>query len=220
MPAEPYVAVIFTSQRTNEDDAGYLAMGRRMEQLARDQPGYRGIESVRDDTGAGITVSYWASPDAAAAWKRESEHLAAQSTGRERWYDSYSVRIASVEREYSFARPIFHLAMPDDWARAQPTGAYAVSTRGLTVARQGFMHCSFLHQMRGVVDRFYDDVDEVVVLHLDRAAVADDLIIEPAADGVEELFPHLYRELAIAEVTTTTPWRRGVDGWGEPPIDV
>ena len=125
-----------------------------------------------------------------------------------------------MEREYSFARPIFHLAMTDDWDRARPTGTYTISTRGLTVTEQGFMHCSFAHQLSGVANRFYDDVDAVVVLHLDRTAVADDLVIEPAADGVEELFPHLYRELAIAEVIAATPWRRGVEGWGDPPVDV
>ena len=40
-----------------------------------------------------------------AAWKAKAEHLAAQKLGRERWYAAYTVRIAKVEREYSYVAP-------------------------------------------------------------------------------------------------------------------
>lgn len=218
MSFEPYVAVIFTSQRTPDDDAGYDTMAERMHQLAAEQPGYVDFESVHDATGAGISVSYWSSHGAARAWKANAEHLVAQDTGRERWYDSYTVRIATVERDYSFERAIFHMALPGDWLAAQATGTYSMSTRGATVAGEGFMHCSFAHQMPGVAERFYADVDEIVVLHIDRAAISSDLRIEPPADGVDELFPHIYREVAVDEVVATTTWRRGADGWGDPPV--
>ncbi|HEX4457480.1 MAG TPA: antibiotic biosynthesis monooxygenase, partial [Polyangia bacterium] len=39
-PAPPYVAVIFTSQRTSEDDAGYAATADAMDAQAKLQPGY------------------------------------------------------------------------------------------------------------------------------------------------------------------------------------
>lgn len=64
------------------------------------QPGFLGIESARE--AVGITVSYWASLDAIAAWKRDSEHLLAQRLGRQGWYSAYKVRICRVEREYAF----------------------------------------------------------------------------------------------------------------------
>jgi glutathione S-transferase len=189
-----------------------------MDELAAQQPGYLGIESVRSETGDGITVSYWTDDDAARAWKANAEHLLAQEHGRARWYDRYRLRVATVQREYSFARPIFHLAMPSDWSAAQDTGVYTMSTRGVTIEHEGFMHCSFRNQIRGVVDRFYDDVDELVILHLDRAQIDDDIRLEPPADGIAELFPHLYRALPVAAVISTTPWRRASDGWGDPPV--
>lgn len=99
---DPYVAVIFTSTRTSGDD-GYAAMADRMEELAAAHDGYRGIESARQDDGFGITVSYWANETSAAAWKQEVEHLEAQRIGRARWYRDYSVRIATVTREYHVA---------------------------------------------------------------------------------------------------------------------
>lgn len=98
-PKPPYTAVIFTSLRT-DDDAGYADTASRMEELAAAQPGYLGIESAR--SGLGITVSYWATPADARAWKLVAEHRLAQQAGRQRWYQGYRVRIATVEREYGF----------------------------------------------------------------------------------------------------------------------
>src|SRR5690606_14489250 len=89
----PYYAVIFTSQRT-EDDRGYERMAERMVELAARQPGFLGIESVRDVDGRGITVIYWASEQAIAAWKAHLEHRAAQQEGIRRWYAHYNVRVA------------------------------------------------------------------------------------------------------------------------------
>jgi heme-degrading monooxygenase HmoA len=96
----PYYAVIFTSRRT-EGDAGYGETAARMEELARQVPGYLGIESARAADGFGLTVSYWASESAIAEWRRHIEHVAAQSRGRREWYRHYEVRIAKVERAYT-----------------------------------------------------------------------------------------------------------------------
>jgi heme-degrading monooxygenase HmoA len=96
-PEPPYVAVIFTSLRT-DGDHGYAVMSARMSRLAAEQPGYLGMEAARD--GLGITVSYWVDEDAAKAWKQVAEHLVAQRRGREAWYSDYRVRVAVVHRDY------------------------------------------------------------------------------------------------------------------------
>ena len=95
----PYVAVIFTSVRVSGDN-GYAATAARMDELAAEQPGYLGIESARNDDGFGITVSYWTDESAARSWKGVAEHVEAQRRGREEWYVSYTVRVATVVREY------------------------------------------------------------------------------------------------------------------------
>jgi anti-anti-sigma factor len=108
-------AVIFTNRLRvgdRERIAAYDAAAARMEELAARQPGYLGIESVRGDDGVGITVSYWESADAAAGWKRDAEHLAAQHDGREHWYEWYRVRVATIDREYSYDRD--HVSANDD----------------------------------------------------------------------------------------------------------
>jgi heme-degrading monooxygenase HmoA len=104
-PEPPYVAVIFTSVRAGDEDRGYGTMATSMEALAREQPGFLGIESARD--GIGITVSYWADQQAARAWKQVAAHRVAQARGRQVWYQDYRVRIAVVEREYSMESSTF-----------------------------------------------------------------------------------------------------------------
>ena len=96
---KPYYAVIFTSTQTNTT-LGYEDMAKQMESLAKQQPGFLGVESARNDVG--ITVSYWRSLEAIKNWKQQLEHLQAQQLGKTKWYKSYHVRICKVEREYEF----------------------------------------------------------------------------------------------------------------------
>ena len=99
-PQPPYYAVIFTSRRT-AGDHGYGKTADHMVELAAQQPGFLGIESVRDPaTGVGITVSYWRDEQSILQWKAVTEHRAAQEAGKNRWYEQYEVRVARVERAY------------------------------------------------------------------------------------------------------------------------
>jgi heme-degrading monooxygenase HmoA len=102
-PEPPYYAVVFTSQR-NAGDNGYGATADRMVELAAQQPGFLGVETVRGDDGFGITVSYWDSEESIRAWKRHAEHAAARDRGRTEWYEHFELRIARVERAYSGPR--------------------------------------------------------------------------------------------------------------------
>lgn len=99
-PEPPYYAVIFTSTRTVVDE-GYGSVADRMVELAAQQPGFLGVESARGADGLGITVSYWSSLEAIAAWKANGEHRVAQSSGHKKWYEHFETRIAHVERAYS-----------------------------------------------------------------------------------------------------------------------
>lgn len=97
-PAPPYIAVIFSSLLAGEDD-GYEAMAEQMVRLALASRGCLGAESARDAQGFGITVSYWTDEQAIADWKADSRHKIAQKLGRERWYEDYRIRIATVTRD-------------------------------------------------------------------------------------------------------------------------
>jgi heme-degrading monooxygenase HmoA len=101
-PPAPYYAVIFTSLRT-DGDQGYAEAAERMVQLAREQPGFLGVESARGNDGVGITVSYWNSEAAILAWKHHPEHSAIRERGRSTWYARCQTRVCRVERAYEFS---------------------------------------------------------------------------------------------------------------------
>ena len=100
-PPPPYYAVIFTTLRTDVEE-GYAGIAERMAELALQQPGFLGLESVRN--GLGITISYWESLEAIKNWKNNTEHLIAQQSGRDVFYTNYKTRIAKVERDYDFVK--------------------------------------------------------------------------------------------------------------------
>jgi heme-degrading monooxygenase HmoA len=95
----PYYAVLFTTTLTDNQE-GYEETADRMVELAKQQPGYLGIESARSEIG--ITISYWESLDAILQWKNNVEHTEARNLGRAKWYKKYQLRICKVEREYGF----------------------------------------------------------------------------------------------------------------------
>lgn len=103
-PDPPYYAVIFTSLRTNREEAEYAAAADRMLELAAQQPGYLGVESVRDSQGLGITVSYWQDLRSISAWRDQAEHQVIQQQGKEKWYAQYHLRICHVEKDTQFPR--------------------------------------------------------------------------------------------------------------------
>lgn len=97
----PYYAVVFTTLLT-DDLTDYIQTAERMEELAKEQEGYLGIESARNHVG--ITISYWKDLDAITKWKNNVEHTEARNRGREQWYSQYQLRICKVEREYGFKK--------------------------------------------------------------------------------------------------------------------
>lgn len=98
------VAVIFSSTRNGRDAAGYAAAAEEMDRRAAAMPGYLGIEATRGADGFGITVSYWASEADAIAWRDDPDHRAARDAGRDRWYDSYRITVATITRGYAWTR--------------------------------------------------------------------------------------------------------------------
>ena len=97
-PKPPYYAVIFTSVRSDGDNS-YGETAEKMLELASKQAGFLGFESARQDIG--ISVSYWSSLEAIAAWKENAEHRQAQNRAKE-WYKAFRVRVCRVEKEYGY----------------------------------------------------------------------------------------------------------------------
>ncbi|NYJ02042.1 uncharacterized protein (DUF952 family) [Nocardioides thalensis] len=101
---------------------------------------------------------------------------------------------------------IFHLALASDWEAAQGEGAYTISTRGRTLAEEGFIHASRADQWPAVRERFYADVTEpLLLLQIDTDLLDVPVVEEPAAPGGTETFPHLYGPLRVDAVVRALP---------------
>ena len=95
---DAYYAVIFTAEMA-ADLSGYADMAQWMNELVQEQPGYIGkyhsMEGKRE-----ITISYWENLEAVKAWKAHPEHRAAQQLGRSKWYASYQIEVARIDKFY------------------------------------------------------------------------------------------------------------------------
>ncbi len=110
---------------------------------------------------------------------------------------------------------IFHAALPDDWAAAKRDGRYETSTRGATLDQVGFIHASQASQLVPVLNAFYADLDELVLLHIDTDRLASPWRLD-GVPGSDEPFPHIYGPLDIDAVIEITTIRRQAEGWTLP----
>ena len=92
-------AVIFRA-KINKIDEAYSEVAKQMRELAIVKYGCIEFTSVTEGENE-IAISYWENLDHIKLWKQDSEHLVAQSLGREKWYESYKVQVVEVIREYS-----------------------------------------------------------------------------------------------------------------------
>ncbi len=94
--------VVIFRARVRAIDEEYSSLASKMRELALSQFGCLEFHAVTEGRNE-VALSYWPSEEAIRAWKSHPEHILAQRIGRERWYESYSVQIAMVTREYSRA---------------------------------------------------------------------------------------------------------------------
>lgn len=97
----PYYAVIFTSL-LHQTDEEYMGLDDKLMKLAQERDGFLGMDSAR--SGLGISVSYWKTLEDIKEWSQNLQHIDAKTKGKERWYESYNVKICKVEKEYGFTR--------------------------------------------------------------------------------------------------------------------
>lgn len=97
-PTPPYYAVIAPAELA-EDVRGYPELAAKLIELAKEQPGFLGIETGFQK-GFALAVSYWDSLEAIESWRTNSRHLIAKEKGKTVWFEKYVTRIARVERVY------------------------------------------------------------------------------------------------------------------------
>lgn len=89
---------------------------------------------------------------------------------------------------------IYHIVLPEIWEQVRGERLY----RHESLASEGFIHCSYEHQIDGVIERYYADQDDLVILTLDTDKLAARLVAEPSTGG--EIYPHIYGPLNMTAV--------------------
>jgi uncharacterized protein (DUF952 family) len=108
---------------------------------------------------------------------------------------------------------LLHITDRATWLEAARAGEYRMSTRGVTLEEQGFIHCSLRHQLRPVAEFRYGDApaDQLVVLVIDSGRVPAQIRYQAAEPGGDE-FPHIYGPLPALAVTDVVAVSRDADG--------
>ena len=99
-----YYAIIFSSFLLDLEDLKYLEFSKEMLKNVNSQNGFIKIESYREKSGKGVTISFRKSIAAIPEWREHSSHLKAQKYGREVAYSNYTIKICEAQREYDFKR--------------------------------------------------------------------------------------------------------------------
>ena len=83
---------------------------------------------------------------------------------------------------------IYHLVLPEKWA-AFESDLYEAESLWI----EGFIHCSFASQLDSVIERYYSDVERVVVLEIESDLLMARMLKEPSTD--HEIYPHVYGQI-------------------------
>jgi uncharacterized protein (DUF952 family)/L-amino acid N-acyltransferase YncA len=107
---------------------------------------------------------------------------------------------------------IFHIAVTADWSASHLDGAYTMSTRGVSLAEQGFIHCSRYFQIGTVLDNFYADYDgRLTLLTINPRRLSSPMRFDDVP-GADLSYPHIYGPLNREAVIRATPIVRTADG--------
>ena len=81
---------------------------------------------------------------------------------------------------------IYHITPAATWAEFDGEPIYAADS----LQSEGFIHLSEREQVAGVLDRYYRNVPDLLLLHIDPVKLIHELRYEEAPNG--ERFPHVY----------------------------
>jgi len=88
---------------------------------------------------------------------------------------------------------IFHIVLPRDWDAFEGDEYSSAS-----LAAEGFIHCSYAHQLDAVIERYYDGAESLVLLTVDTGQMGARLVEEPSTGG--EVYPHIYGTIRRSEI--------------------
>jgi uncharacterized protein (DUF952 family) len=110
---------------------------------------------------------------------------------------------------------IFHITTTEEADAAARVGSYAPKA----FAEEGFIHCSYSHQVGDVANRRFVGRTDLVLLEIEPGRLSC-AVLDENLEGGSELFPHIYGRLPMAAVVGTHAFGCGADGRFELPASV
>lgn len=98
------VVVVFRSRLRPEHAEEFHALAAQMLELARSMPGFISYSSFRSEDDERCSIIEFESHEHLRAWREHPEHRAAQQTGRERFYEEYTLQVTEPVRDSHFRR--------------------------------------------------------------------------------------------------------------------
>ncbi|MEL7690399.1 antibiotic biosynthesis monooxygenase family protein [Citromicrobium bathyomarinum] len=86
-----YLVVFRSRKRAGYDAAAYSEHAAAMEALASEQPGFLAVKTYAAEDGETVTISEWATREAAKAWRCHPDHATVQGEGRKSHYAQYTM---------------------------------------------------------------------------------------------------------------------------------
>ena len=90
---------------------------------------------------------------------------------------------------------IYHVVTALNWQKAVQQGFYEAPS----LALEGFIHTSKAEQVQGVLERYYKNQSDLLLLHIDETKLTAPLKYE-LAPSINEEFPHIYGRLNLDAV--------------------
>ncbi len=94
---------------------------------------------------------------------------------------------------------IYHVVTHQNWQKALTDGFYEAPS----LHTEGFIHTSKQDQIEGVLERYYSNETNLLLLHINENKLTAPLKYE-LAPSVNEMFPHIYDQLNIDAVVEVT----------------
>jgi len=98
-------------------------------------------------------------------------------------------------------RTLFHITTEQEANEARRTGEYVPGG----FQREGFIHCSYAHQVAATANRIFRGRQQLVLLQINPEKI-DCGIVEENLEGGKELYPHVYGHLPMSAVETIRPF--------------
>lgn len=93
---------------------------------------------------------------------------------------------------------IYHVTKKEAWAHALQKGFYEAAS----LEKEGFIHASAMPQITGVLERYFENEKDLLLLHIDETKLTSVLKYQ-LADSVDEIFPHIFGPINLDAVVKT-----------------